>query len=336
MPETACEWSKERMSRRLTLLAAIAISAAGAELTQRFEAVEPHMGTLVHIVLYAQGKPQATAAFQKAFARIAALDAILSDYQPDSELNRLCRLRHMRVGPDLFRVLVAARRIAEETDGAFDITAAPVIRLWREARKTGILPGAESLQEALSHTGWRSLTLDSQTNEAGLAEPAIQLDLGGLAKGYVANEAANTLRSVGIVSALVAASGDIVAYGPRCWPVTLELLDGTRDILLQNAAVSTAGDAEQHLTLGSSRYSHIVDPRTGRALTAPIAVSVIAPTGLEADALDTAISVLGPRRGIELLKRHRMASAIIVTDAGAIEFGCRRRIGAAERPYNLN
>jgi FAD:protein FMN transferase len=310
------------------LLAALAFAlAARAGTLEKFEAVEPHMGTLVHIVVYARDKPQAAAAFARAFSRIEALDGILSDYKPDSELNRLCRERDMRVSPDLFNVLAMAQRIAYESGGAFDITAAPIIHLWREARRTGTLPSPEAIREARSHTGWQFLTLNQGTKQAHLAEPASQLDLGGLAKGYVAQQAANTLRKSGIRSALVAASGDIFAFGPRNWPVTLELVDGTRDIQLRNAAVSTAGDTEQHMTIGSTRYSHIIDPRTGEALTQPIGVSVVAKNGLEADALDTAISVLGRERGLELLKRHHpRAAALIVAGRQAVEFNSRRLV----------
>ena len=124
----------------------------------------------------------------------------------------------------------------------------------------------------------------------------------------------------GIREGLVAASGDIVAFGSRRWPVTLELLDGTRDILLHNAAVSTAGDTEQFVVINGIRYSHIIDPSTGAGLTNRIAVVVVAKTGLEADALDTTIAILGKRRGLKLLKKHRKTAALIVTAEGASEF----------------
>ncbi len=156
----------------------------------------------------------------------------------------------------------------------------------------------------------------------------MQLDVGGIAKGYVAGEALKVLKAQGIRSALVAASGDIVVSDPppgkRGWDLTLELMDGTRDIQLRNAAVSTAGDSEQFVLIEGKRYSHILDPHTGLPLTHRIGVSVVAPMGLEADGLDTTISVLGAPKGLELMKRHPKASALIVTADGPFRTGIFR------------
>ena len=128
--------------------ALLLVFLAPAHSDTRFEAVEPHMGSLVHIVVDATDAPQARRAFAAAFARIAALDAILSDYKSGSELNRLCELRKMRVSDDLFEVLETAQLIARQSHGSFDITAGPLIRLWREARKTGVLPTDSELKAA--------------------------------------------------------------------------------------------------------------------------------------------------------------------------------------------
>lgn len=280
------------------------------------------MGSMVRVVVYSKDQAAAREAFQAVFKRIAELDGILSDYKQDSELNRLCVTRSAIVSRDLFRVLEASQRLARESDGAFDITAGPLILLWREARKSKKLPDSDAIEAARARTGWRKLTLDSRTRRATLAESGMRLDVGGIAKGYVADEAMLILKRHGIRSAMVAASGDIVVSDPPPgkpgWDVTLELLGGTRDIQLSNAAVSTAGDTEQFAVIDGQRYSHILDPSTGRPLTWRIAVSVEAPSGLEADGLDTTISVLGPGRGLGLMKRHPNASALIVTEDGAV------------------
>ncbi len=310
-------------SKSNSLLLAVLFTLTPALALERFEAVEPHMGSMVRIVVYAKNARHARRAFHATFARITELDAKLSDYQPDSELNRLCASRSMAVSADLFRVLAASQQLAQESDGAFDITAGPLIRLWREARKTRAIP--QFLDT--THTGWRKLKLGGR-NTATLTEANMRLDLGGIAKGFVADEAIKTLKHHAIASALVAASGDIVVSNPppgkHGWNVTLELLGGTRELTLSNEAVSTAGDTEQFVEINGTRYSHIIDPRTGMALTTRIAVSVVAPTGLEADGLDTTISVLGPVRGVELMKHHPRAWALIVTEQGAVEAGRSR------------
>ena len=314
---------KPKLAPQLFLFLAL-LSASRLLALDRFEAMEPHMGSMVRIVLYARDTSQAKRAFTAAFVRVAELDSILSDYKPDSELNRLCASGDARVSLDLYRVLDASQHLSAESDGAFDITLGPLTRLWREARKSRVLPDPGSV---LALTGFTKLALEPATRRVTLTVPGMRLDVGGIAKGFVADEALLVLTRHGIASAMVAASGDIAVSHPppgrRGWDVTVELLGGTRELVLHDAAVSTAGDTEQFLELGGVRYSHILDPRTGMALTRRIAVSVVAPAGLEADGLDTAIAVLGPERGVALMRRHPKAWALIVTEAGAIETGRR-------------
>ena len=261
------------------------------------------MGTLVRIQVYASGETQAKAAFRAGFDRIAELDAILSDYRPDSELNRL----PPRVGPDLFRVLEAAQSLAEESGGAFDVTIGRVTRLWRQARKEGRPPAPEAIREALAHSGYRKLHLDPPTRGVRVDDPELRLDAGGIAKGYAADEALAAIGRAGISIALVSVSGDLAIGdappGRRGWRVDA----GGTVLELANAAVSTSGAAEQHL----GPYSHIVDPRTGMGITDPITVTVVARRGIEADALATAISVLGRERGMALAARRPGVSVTI-------------------------
>ncbi len=158
-----------------------------------------------------------------------------------------------------------------------------------------------------------------------LDEAGMQLDVGGIAKGYAADEALSVLAQSGMRSALVAASGDLAfgesPPGQRGWKIGIDSFDRpeagfTRVLELSNAAVSTSGDTEQHLDLGGKRYSHIIDPRTAMGLTRPISVTIVARHGIEADGLSTAVSVLGPDRGIELVEKQPGARALIVTGRG--------------------
>jgi len=270
---------------------------------QRFEAVEPHMGTLVRIQIYASGEVAAKSAFRAAFDRIAELDAILSDYRPDSELNRL----PLNPSPDLYRVLEAAQQLAADSNGAFDVTVGAVTRVWREARREQRLPDAAALRDALRHCGYRKLHLDPATRTLTVDDPAIRLDVGAIAKGYAADEALSVLTRAGIRSAMVAVSGDLAFSDPppgrRGWKI--DAGGAVRE--LSNAAVSTSGPAEQHL----GQYSHIVDPTTGMGLTDSVTVTVIAPHCIDADGLATAVSVLGEERGMALIRTRPGASAIL-------------------------
>lgn len=281
-----------------------------------YEAVEPHMGTLVRIKLYARDEAQAQAAFQAAFKRITELDDALSDYKPDSELNRVSREavgRPVQVSADLFTVARSAQQFAEETDGAFDITLGPLTHLWRESRKTRHVPDAAAIEAARLRCGYRKLHVVNGTIE--LDAPDMQLDVGGIAKGYAADEALSVLSKMGIPSALVAASGDLTFSDPppgeRGWRIGLDALDSP--LVLSNAAVSTSGDLEQHLDAGGKRYSHIIDPKTGVGLSSDATVSVIAKRGIDADAAATAVCVLGNERGLAFIERKPNLAALIVT-----------------------
>lgn len=259
------------------------------------------MGTLVRITLYASGVEEAKAAFARGFARIRELDAAFSDYKADSEVSRLNTAPH-RASADLLRVLRVAQRVARDTDGAFDVTAGALTHLYRAERERGRLPLAEAVEAARHKVGYRKLLLSGDT--VRFAEEGMALDLGGIAKGYGADEA---LKATGVRRALVAVSGDVAVGeappGQKGWRVTLAAVDQPME--LQRCGVSTSGDTDQFVEVGGVRYSHIVDPRTGRPVVGGGLVSVIARTAMEADAVATALSVEGGSRyrGVRVFRR---------------------------------
>ncbi len=313
-----------------------AVAAAQAALL-RFEFSETHMGTRFRIVLYAPDSATASQASRAAFDRVAALDNIMSDYRPGSELLRLCRGAGgppVKVSQDLFRVLAKSQEVSKQSNGAFDITVGPVVRLWRRARRQHELPDAESLLQAVKLVGFENLRLDSNAGTAELLKPGMLLDLGGIAKGDAADQALAVLKQYGIESALVAAAGDIAVSnsppGKKGWRIGIAPLESpdqppTRYLLLHDSAVSTSGDAEQHVEIGGVRYSHIVNPKTGLALTGRSSVTVIAPDGITADSLATAVSVLGPKRGLQLINSTPGTAALFVqqTEQGIRTFELR-------------
>jgi thiamine biosynthesis lipoprotein len=319
---TAWKWIRSSRFWLVCLsLSILAIKTDASPALRRFEAVEPHMGTLVRVTVYAPGEETATRAFRVAFDRIAALDRILSDYRPDSELNRLTDAavnRPLPISEDLFAVLDASRRLAEATDGAFDVTQGPVIRLWRDARRHGRLPDAGAVQEASARSGFRKLHLDAGDRTAMLDMPRMALDVGAIGKGYAASEALATLTRSGVRSALVAISGDLAFSdappGRRGWQIGIESIGALE---LTNAAVSTAGGREQHLDVDGRRYSHIIDPSSGMGVVEDVTVTVVARHGIDADGLDTAASVLGIARGLALIDSYPDAAGVIVLRRGA-------------------
>jgi len=290
------------------------------------------MGTLFKITLYATNEPSARFASDAAFVKIAALDRMMTDYDPESELMRLCRQpinKPVRVSDDLFFVLEESLKIARASDGAFDPTIGPVIRQWRRARRQGTLPTPEQIQNAEKSVGWQKLALDSANRTVTLLAPDMQLDLGGIAKGYAADKALAVLRENGISRALVAASGDIaVGDAPpeqKGWRATIGTpysgSTSSKSFLLSNVAISTSGDTEQFVVIGGQRYSHIVNPHTGIGLTNQLQVSVISRRATQTDALSTTVCVLGEERGFELIKKSPQTVAMILRyENGKLEF----------------
>lgn len=307
-----------------SLWALLVAPATSEPALSRYAFVEPHMGTRFQIVVWAPDEATAAKAAKAAFDRIAGLDGIMSDYKPASELMRLCRQAGgdpVPVSAELFIVLSRAQEVSRRSDGAFDVTVGPLVRLWRRARKTREMPDARELAEARELVGYEKVRLDPAGRTVQLGKAGMLLDLGGIAKGYAADQALAVLAGHGLKRALVAAGGDIAVGDPppgtTGWDVgiaSLENPDGnpSRHLLLRNAAVSTSGDAEQFVEIGGKRYSHIVDPRTGIGLVGRMSVSVLARYGIDADSLTKVVCVLGPDRGLKLIEEQEGASALVV------------------------
>lgn len=313
---------------------------------ERYEFSQKQMGVPFGITLYAPSEAVANAASDAAYARVKQLNGILSDYEPESELMRLGRTsgrsQVVPVSDELWHVLTRSQALAEETNGAFDVTVGPIVKLWRLARRKKELPDPEKLEVALSACGYRSVKLFPSTHSVELLAPGMQLDVGGIAKGYAADEALAVLKKHGLTRALVAASGDIAVGDPppgqTAWRIGIAPLlapdaPPSRFVLLSNAAVSTSGDAWQYVEIDGKRYSHIVDPHTGMGLTNRSSVTVIAPRGITADGLDTACSVLGPEKGLPLIEKTEGAAALTMELRGTeIETRISKRMEAYLAP----
>lgn len=349
----------ERVRQRLhagALLCLLAMAATGCRSTlpassalDRFEFTEPQMGVPFRVVLYAPDRTEAEAAARAAFDRIAALNAILSDYEYDSELSRLSRTsgsgEAVPVSPELWLVLERAQEMARRTDGAFDVTVGPLVSLWRRARRDGELPEPRRLQAALAATGWRHLELDAKRRTARLLVPRMRLDLGAIAKGYAVDEALRVLRARGITRALVSGGGDLAVSeappGKPGWRIEVPPLEGPGapppgHVELRHAGLATSGDTFQFVEIGGIRYSHIVDPRTGLGLTDHSLVTVIARDGMTADSLSTALSVQGPAGAAKLVQHDRAAYRLMRQPGGQVECAenaaFRRLLTPADEP----
>jgi len=310
----------------LAACASPAPAPAGPALA-RFEFSEPHMGTEFRIVVYAARAVDAGRAAKAAFARVAELDRRLSDYEPASELTRLgvssdrgAPTAPVIVSEDLWRVLEEGQAVARASEGAFDLTIGPYVQLWRRARRQEALPRASALSAAAPAVGYAKLELGAE-HTVRLLAPRMRLDAGGIAKGYALDEVLDLLAGRGLERALVVGGGELRAGAPppgaNGWRVALVGLDGPSEALeLSGCALATSGDLEQFVVIDGKRYSHILDPRTGRALSERRLVSVLGPRAIRTDALATAVSVLGPEAGLELVRRTPGYEARVIVAEG--------------------
>lgn len=302
-------------------------TAAFAGEAQLYTFKEPHMGTEFTIRAWAEeGQVEAlTLSTRAAFARVAELNRALSDYLPESELNDFARApagKPHRVSGDLFFLFETAGRVTKETGGAFDITAGPLIRLWRLSRKNNALPTPEQIASAKARTGFHHLVLDPGNRTLLKKIDGMLFDLGGIAKGYAADAALAILKADGFSRSLVAASGDIVTGdappGEPGWRIGIETLETGHElkdlqtVTLVNQAISTSGDTRRYLELDGVRYSHIVSTRTGLGLTERIGASVIGPDATTTDSYATAVVLLGAKEGLQFIENKRGIECQIV------------------------
>jgi len=295
---------------------------------ERFEASHRAMGVEFVIVGYASDETTARRAVTEAFARVDRLNDILSDYDPESEASRLAArftadpaAAPIDISPELAVMLREGIRWSRETDGAFDLTVGPLTRLWRPARRSGVRPDAAALAAARQSVGWEKIEIAAEVDRVRLAAAGMGLDFGGIAQGYAADEMLTILRSHGIDRCLIDASGDVRLGNPPpdqpAWQVGVAPLDpsgapGVR-LAMTGGSVSTSGDAFQFVEIDGRRYSHLIDPRTGEPLEGRSSVTVIADDGVTADAVASALSVMGPDAGVAWAEAHDGIEVLFVT-----------------------
>jgi len=298
-------------------------ASVGAEPAVKFEFVQIRMGVTVSIQVYADDELLANQAADAAYARFKQLDRVMSDYDPDSELMRLCAAsgpgRPVAVSNDLLHVLERSQALAQQSHGAFDVTVGPIVNLWRIARRRKEPPTPDRLREALDKVGHQKLRIDAGARTVELLQTGMRIDLGGIAVGYAVDQAMQIFREQGLSRVLIDAAGDIAVGDPppgrTAWRIEVEPLGETKQpveplgetqqpplvLELKNCAVTTSGDASKYVEFNGVRYSHIVDPQTGYGLTRRTSATVIAPDCITADSLATTLNVLGPERAVRFV-----------------------------------
>ncbi|MBU4140699.1 MAG: FAD:protein FMN transferase [Candidatus Omnitrophica bacterium] len=287
---------------------------------------QPALGTIVEITVADKDKPRPflNAAIELAFAEIERVEHLLSRFNPESDISRInayACLKPTEVSPETIRLIEESIKFSRITQGAFDITVCPLMQAWGfEEKYKRHPPDLEQIKEALDKVGYRNINILKQEQSVFLAQPAMSLDLGGIAKGYAVDKAIAVLRQEGIKNALVNAGGDIYALGVRGknrkWRVAVQHPRKNQAVLamleLEDKAVATSGDYQKYIEISGRRYSHIINPESGNPCSeVPASVTVLAGDCLAADALATSIFVLGPKKGIDLVNRLENTEAIV-------------------------
>jgi thiamine biosynthesis lipoprotein len=285
------------------------------------------MGTTLAITLDAVGDARSDACFQACFDEVRRLEGLYSDWEPASELSLLNRSGSCAVGPELEQLLGLSLEVSAQSQGGFDASVGPLVLLWREARRTGVLPEAEACRHAAAAIGWRSIELDREQHRARLARAGMALDLGGIGKGYALDRAAAIVRARGFPRALLDFGGQLLALdapaGRSGWPVEARDPRGDSkplfELELHNGSLSTTSDDQLGIEVGGTRYSHVIDPRRGAPVAGRLAACVLASEGARADAWSTALYVLGAESGLPLAQRAGLAALVLEGDGSAHE-----------------
>ena len=303
--------------------------ATASENAVRYEASHESMGTVFTVAVYGRQRTFLSEVVEEVFQEVDRLDEQMSNYKPESELsviNHTAASGPVVVEPGLFHLLEICVARSEETDGAFDITVGPLMKSWGFFRGRGRLPAQAEINQVLKRVGYQHLKLDTERRTIRFDEEGVEIDLGGIAKGYAVDRAVDILRANGITSALVS-SGMSSIYalgsppGEHGWKISIRDPYNARkagDVLrLQNYSVSISGNYEKFFEIGGKNYCHIMNPHTGWPVEGVLATVVLAATGTDTDGRSAGFFVMGVEHGRKYLALHPNLSVIFYLPSGA-------------------
>ena len=314
----------------LSLVAASLLSFTGKGPVDADSGYQIVMGTFAHIIAVAQNAGTAKKCIRAALEEIHKVDDLMSDYKSDTDISRVNREAYekpVQVSEATFEVLQRSIEFSKMTDGAFDVTVGPLVALFRKAKETKVAPSEQQIAEAKSKVGFEKLKLDNENRTVQFSEKGMLLDLGGIAKGYAIDKAIEAAQRCGAVGAMVDIGGDVRCFGlpPKGrdhWLIGLQDPNsaiegmeggGLRLVLkVTNEAVATSGDYQQFVIIEGKRYSHIMNRRTGKSAESLSSVTIIADNATDADALATAVSVMGAEKGLALIEKLPNTEAILI------------------------
>ena len=304
----------------LTLLASC--DSTESQLIRRTQFI---MGTLVEITLSEDDTDKTQQAIDRAFDEMSRLENLMSTHLPDSEISRLNEQAgkgYTRLSPDVLNVLQRAIVWGQQTGGAFDISIGPVVKLWRFEDEKPAVPSPALLRQAVEAVDYKNIHIDDVMGR--LNKPGMALHLGAIAKGYAVDMAMVVLKNNGIQNAMVNAGGDLTVMGSRAlnkpWKIGLQHPRKPEEIIasfnLAEGSVATSGDYQRYFLHDKKRYHHILNPDNGKPARELISATVITTKTMDADALATAVFVMGAEKGMQLIESLTGAEAMLILESG--------------------
>jgi thiamine biosynthesis lipoprotein len=294
------------------------------------------MGTMFDIVVYHESEADARQAIRKAMAEIVRLDQVLSDFKPDSDLSKLVREARrnlVTVEPSLYEVIAESVAFSRRSGGKFDVTIVPLLRAWKDALAAGRRPGADAITAARRCVGYENIELVPPRG-IRFRSDCLEIDLGGIGKGYAVDRAMAVLTAAGIRHALVNAGSSSIAGigappGSKGWPVVIGGGGPTgTTIVLENSSLSTSIQTFVPFAFDSGGFAHIIDPASAAPAPSRLAISVVAPRATVSDALSTTLLMMSPQDCGGLLAEYSGVSAYWVSANGKVQASYPGRAGA--------
>jgi len=292
---------------------------------QKAHKAERVMGCMVEIKAFSADVAECQEAVDDAFEQMRLVDKLMSTYKPESEisqLNQLAGLEPLKVSPQVMEIIRESKRYSELTDGAFDVTVGPLVELWGFKHKNWQFPADSEIQRILPLVNYKNILLDEETQTVKLKLAGMKIGFGAIGKGYAVDKAIGVLKGHGIKRALVNASGSIFALGTKSdktkWTVGIRHPRGNRQnifatLQIENQGMATSGDYENFFVKDGKRYSHLLNPRTGKPVdNGMLSVTIVSQTATEADALSTSIFVLGVDRGLRLIEELDGVEGVLI------------------------
>jgi thiamine biosynthesis lipoprotein len=295
------------------------------------------MGTFVRIMAVAKDMQTAQACVEKGLGRLELVNNLMSVHNTESQISRVNRDAYgqsVSVSESLFDVLQKSLEFSKLTDGAFDVTVGPLVDLWHEAGKNSTKPTDDEIESAKARVGYEKLLLDGENKTVRFALDGMKLDLGGIAKGYGIDLATDAMQKAGAIGGMVDVGGDIRFFGApprgkRKWSVGLQepktddsgLVSQRLVLMLEvlDKAVTTSGDYRRFVLIDGKKYSHIINPSTSTGAEGLSSVTIIAQNATDADALATAVSVMGKEKGLALIEKIPDTEAILISSGPEFE-----------------